>query len=113
MLTITTSTSTNNNVIPFPPRGLVRQTDLFHGPSSTMASTSIIGLIVKLVHRPCRSCQAVHHIVGSSCAMHSAKLTCAECGRFSGWMSRGEFIYAKMTVERYGPPTTAKNKKDF
>jgi hypothetical protein len=45
--------------------------------------------------------------------MHSARLTCACCGAFSGWMSKGEFTFTTMTIERYGPPTTAvENKKD-
>jgi hypothetical protein len=38
--------------------------------------------------------------------MHCAKLTCGECGKFSGWMGRGEYTFARMTVERSGMPTT-------
>ena len=106
----------SGNVIAFPPRGLFCQSDLF-APSSTMASTGIVGLIVKLAHRSCRACAATHFIIGSSKAMHCARLSCAECGAFSGWMSRGDFTFARMTVERYGSPTTAfvvgENKKDF
>src|SRR5262245_41051265 len=99
-----TSTSTSNNVIPFP--GWHPSGDLFLS-GLTPTSTGIVGLIIKRTHAPCRACGAVHFIIGSSAAMHCARLTCAECGVFSGWLPKGDFTFHRMTVDKFGPPTGA------
>ena len=117
MLTITTSTSTDTNVIPFPSRGLPGQHDLFLGPASTPTSTGIIGLAVEMLHRPCRDCGSVNFIIGSSRAMHEASIRCAECDRHGGWLSKGARTFIEMTVEKFGRPVEAiivrEQKKDF
>jgi hypothetical protein len=95
------TTHTSSNIIPFPQRGSFCQHDLFQA-STTIVSTGIVGLIIKRVHAPCRYCGGVHFIIGSSAAMHSARLTCAECNAWGGWMSRGEFNYAAMTLAKLG-----------
>jgi len=109
MIWITTGTTSasTGNVITFPARGLFSQRDLFLGPSNTPTSTGIVGLIVRTPERPCRTCGAVHFIIGSSAAMHCARLTCAECGAFAGWMSKGNYRYACMSVDKFGRPTEA------
>ena len=100
---ITTSSASTATIIPFPARGtFAGQPDLFRGPSATPSSTTVVGLVIKRVHAPCRRCEAVHFIIGSSAAMHHARLTCAECGAFNGWMSKGEFEYVGMTVAKIG-----------
>jgi hypothetical protein len=112
------ATTSSNNIIPFPARGLPGQHDLFLGPlSTTMASTSPVGLAVEMVHRPCRACGCTNFIIGSSVAMHHASLRCVECNRHGGWLSRGAYTAAQMSVEKFGKPTVQvavrKNKKDF
>jgi hypothetical protein len=117
MLT-TSSASSTAKIIPFPSRASSGQCDLFVAPSSTtMASTGIVGLAVKMVHRPCRSCGSANFIIGSSAAMHHAGLRCAECNHHGGWMSKGAFTFVRMTIEKFGRPTTPvsvrESKKDF
>ena len=96
------------NIIPFRVRGLPGQRDLFTGPSSTAPSTGVVGLVVTMVHRPCLACGSKSFIVGSSAAMHHARLTCADCEAFAGWLSKGAFTFIRMTVERFGLPTEPK-----
>ena len=99
--------STSATIIPFPARGSTEQLDIFLGPSSTAASSGIIGLAIRLVHRPCRSCGAVHFIITAPVAMHHAGLRCAACDRHNGWLSRGAVTFIQMTVAKFGRPTEA------
>jgi hypothetical protein len=96
------ASSSSSNVIPFPP--LPGEYDLFLGPSSTTASTGIVGLAVKMAHRPCRACGSVNFIIGSSKSMHHAALRCMDCNQHSGWLSKGALTFIEMTVEKFGRP---------
>ena len=82
-----------------------------------MVSTGLVGLIVRMIHRPCPACGCTAFIIGSSAAMHHARLTCIECDRHGGWLSRGAFTFIHMTINKFGRPTTAivvrETKKDF
>jgi hypothetical protein len=99
------SSAVGANIVPFPGR-LHEQLGLFASPSSTTPSTAISGLIVSMAHRPCRSCGCESFVIGSSKAMHTARVDCADCGAFGGWLSRGAFAFIQMTIEKFGPPTT-------
>jgi hypothetical protein len=101
----TTFSSSSANVIPFPVRYYRPLDDLFANPTSTAPSTGIVGLAVKMLHRPCRTCGCTDFIIGSSAAMHCARLTCAGCDAFGGWMSQGAFTFTRMTIEKFGRPT--------
>ena len=96
-----TSSTSTARIIPFPSRGLPGQHDLFLGPSGTIASTGIVGLTVKMLHRPCRSCGSTAFTITSSAAMHHAGLRCVECDRHGGWLSAGAFTFIEMTIARF------------
>jgi hypothetical protein len=97
------TSSSASNIITFPP--IPGEYDLFPGPSSTTAGADIVGLAVKMLHRPCRACGSVNFIIGSSKAMHHASLHCAECSYHGGWLSKGAFTFLEMTVDKFGRPT--------
>jgi hypothetical protein len=104
-ITIASTATAGSNIIPFP-NHLHEQVGLFASPSSMTPSTGINGLIVAMAHRPCRSCGCESFVIGSSKAMHCARLDCIECAAFGGWLSQGAFTFIRMTVEKFGPPTT-------
>lgn len=72
-----------------------------------MASSGIIGLAVRLVHRPCRACGGLDFIIGPGAAMHAASLRCVECNAHGGWLSKGAVTFIQMTVKKFGKPTEA------
>jgi hypothetical protein len=97
----------SGNVIKFPAARLPHtQLGLFASTANTttVPSTGITGLAVRMTHRPCRACGSANFTIGSSAAIHSARLDCAECGRFAGWMSRGAYVFIQMTIEKFGRP---------
>ena len=100
------STSTAE-IIPFPARGSPEQHDVFLGPATVPASSGIVGLVVKMIHRPCRACGGIHFIITSPVAMHHAGLRCVACDRHNGWLSRGGVTFIEMTVKKFGKPTEA------
>jgi hypothetical protein len=77
------------------------QLELFGCTSATLASTSVLGLTI---FQPCPYCGSTA-VVGSSCAMHSARLTCRGCGRHSRWLSRDDFRRLAEIVGAVGHPT--------
>ena len=99
-----TSTAT---IISFPSRRLPERHDLFLGPATTPPNTGIVGLVVKMIHRPCRACGGIHFIITSPVAMHHAGLRCVACDRHNGWLSRGAVTFVQMTVKKFGKPTEA------
>jgi hypothetical protein len=56
------------------------QLDLFGPPTAPSTLPTIPA------PRPCR-CGGTQAALGSSHAMHAARLTCADCGAFLGWAS--------------------------
>jgi hypothetical protein len=70
-----------------------------------MASTGTAGLVVKMIHRACRTCGGVDFVIGSSCNMHHASLRCVQCNQHAGWLSRGAYVFIQMTVSKFGRPT--------
>jgi hypothetical protein len=103
-------TDTNDNIIPFPVARLPhRQLGLFAGTTSASSSNGIVGLVTTLAHRPCRSCGSVAFTIGSSKAMHNARLTCADCGAFAGWLSKGGCDFIRISVEKYGLPPAGRS----
>jgi hypothetical protein len=89
MLTVPSCTNTAT-IIPFPVVHRLRPTP----------SGGIVGLVVNLAHRPCRACGSKNFAIGSSKAMHAARLTCTNCGTFGGWLSHGGYAFVSMAVER-------------
>jgi hypothetical protein len=80
------------------------QLDLFSRTPPSLASTSVVGLTIST--EPCLGCGSTVAVVGSSCAMHSARLSCCACGRHSRWLSREDFQLLTETVEAIGHPTS-------
>jgi hypothetical protein len=103
---LTTSSASTTNVIAFPARGLPGQYDLFLVSSAppTVPDTGIVGLAVKMMHRPCRWCGSADFTITSSAAMHHAGLRCIACNKHGGWLSKGAFVFLEMTVEKFGRP---------
>ena len=101
-IVITASTTTKLIAFPRTPR---RQLDLFGGAATTAPSTAVAGLVVSMIHAPCPACGAVNFIIGSSAAMHSARLTCAGCGGFGGWLSKSAHRIVQATLESGRPAT--------
>jgi hypothetical protein len=73
------------------------QLDLF---PTTTPSTSALGLLVALP-RAC-ACGSGTGVVGSSCGPHAAKLVCAQCGRFSLWLSAERVSFVNSAIDTVG-----------
>lgn len=58
-----TSSTSTAEIIAFPSRHLPEGHGLFLGSATTPANTGIVGLVVKMAHRPCRACggDSLHH----------------------------------------------------
>ena len=83
------------------------QLDLFTRTPTTLASTSIVDLTI--FAEPCPYCGSVAAVVGSSCAMHSARATCCGCGRHARWLSRQDLERLIEIVDAVGRSTSAIN----
>jgi len=80
------------------------QLDLFGRTATSLASTSVVGLTIRT--DPCSRCGGTAALVGSSCAMHSARLNCFGCGRHVRWLSRQDFQRLTEIVDAVGHPTS-------
>jgi hypothetical protein len=81
----------------------MRQLDLF---GLTPPSTSpLTGQHVRL-DRPCR-CGSDIAIVGSSRSVHAARLSCASCGAFVGWLPQATASWLINIVTRFGAPSSS------
>jgi hypothetical protein len=80
------------------------QLDLFVRTPASLASTSVVGLTI--LTEPCLYCGSAAALVGSSCAMHHARLTCCGCGRHVRWLSRQDFQHLTEIVDAIGQPTS-------
>jgi hypothetical protein len=81
-----------------------RHDQLFCCTSATLASTSVVGLTIST--ELCPRCGSNAAVVGSSCAMHSARLTCCGRGRHARWLSREDFRRLTEIVGAVGHPTS-------
>lgn len=61
------------------------------------------GLLVAMPDA-CR-CGAATAVIGSSKAMHHAKLVCGQCGKFRAWMSAEAFNFVAAVIDVAGRPT--------
>lgn len=97
------ATASSGNIFPFRPLALP---DIFLAPVrvGAAANTDPIGLDVKMVHRPCRSCGGSHFIIGPGKGPHLASIKCIECNHHGGWLSRGAVTFLKMTISKFGRP---------
>ena len=83
------------------------QLDLFGRTPASLASTSVVGLTILTDSCPC--CGSAAALVGSSCAMHSARLNCSGCGRHVRWLSREDVRRLTEIVDAVGQPTAPIN----
>jgi hypothetical protein len=70
---------------------------------STVSSTSVIGLEVKVPWQPCR-CGAVTATIGSSAGPHHASLHCARCDNFRGWLCAESYRFINAVIDEFGRP---------
>jgi hypothetical protein len=78
----------------------VQQLDMF---GAVAPSTSIIGLTA-ILPKPCHWCGANSVMIGSSRAMHHARLDCSECGRHRGWASGEAVLFLQGIIDHFGRP---------
>ena len=104
-----TSSTSTAEIIAFPSRHLPEGHGLFLGSATTPANTGIVGLVVKMAHRPCGACGGIHFIITPPVAMHHAGLRCVACDQHNGWLSKGAVTFIQMTVAKLGRPTEALN----
>jgi hypothetical protein len=78
------------------------QLDLFNCTPTALASTGVAGLTI--LTGPCPRCGNTAALVGSSCAMHCARLSCCGCGRHVRWVSRQDFQRLSNIVDAVGHP---------
>jgi hypothetical protein len=78
------------------------QLDLF--PTSS-PSSPLTGQHVRL-DRVC-ACGSNIAIVGSSRSMHAARLACASCGTFAGWLPQTTAKWLTSIVTRFGAPPSS------
>ncbi len=71
---------------------------------STVSSTSVLGLEVKMPWRPCQ-CGAVTATIGSSAGPHCASLHCTRCDSFQGWLCAESYYFVAGIVDHFGRPT--------
>jgi hypothetical protein len=76
--------------------------DLFG--TTTLPSTSIVGLLVSMADRPCRTCGSTNFVVGAGKAMHAASVMCSACGRHGGWVSQASYAFINEVVDVFGRP---------
>jgi hypothetical protein len=80
------------------------QLDLFPTPSS--APSPLTGRHVRL-DRMC-SCGSDIAIIGSSSpAVHAARLACANCSLFAGWLPQATARWLTSIVTRFGAPPSS------
>jgi hypothetical protein len=72
---------------------------------ASLASTSVVDLTIFI--ESCPHCGSAAALIGSSCAMHSARVTCFGCRRHVRWLSRQDFQHLTEIVEAVGQPTVA------
>jgi hypothetical protein len=82
----------------------VQQLDLFSTPSSP--SSPLIDQHIRL-DRVC-SCGSNIAIIGSSSpTVHAARLSCANCGTFAGWLPQATAQWLTSIVTRFGAPPSS------
>jgi hypothetical protein len=87
----------------------MQQLDLFFEPtsaSSSLSSSSLIGLQVQLPQQPCRSCGNATGVIGSSCGPHAHRISCEQCNAFCRWLSHSEADFIAAVSEKFGAPTS-------
>jgi hypothetical protein len=72
--------------------------------STTVASTSIVGLSVIMAERRCKNCGSHSLTLGSSAGPHWASLTCTDCGCHSGWASADSIAFINSVIDHFGRP---------
>jgi hypothetical protein len=82
----------------------VQQLDLFE-PTSSLSSP-LIGRHVRL-ERVCLCGGKIAVIGSSSPAVHAARLSCANCGRFVGWLPQSTARWLTGIVTRFGAPPSS------
>jgi hypothetical protein len=80
------------------------QLDLFE-PTSSLSSSPLIGQYIRL-DRIC-SCGSDIAVIGSACGMHAGRLSCANCGRFAGWLPQATARWLINVVTRFGAPSSS------
>jgi hypothetical protein len=74
--------------------------DLF-GPTSTDPT---VGLLAKLLDRPCRQCGSVNATIESTGkGPHHGSLRCG-CGQFRGWLRKETYDFVTATIKQFGKP---------
>src|SRR5215472_14235865 len=79
------------------------QLDLFE--LTPPSSSPLTGQHVQL-DRTCR-CGSNIAIAGPACRMHAARLSCANCGAFVGWLPRATARWLINVVTRFGAPSSS------
>src|SRR2546430_2344195 len=64
-------------------------------------TTNLTGLRVKLDRPTC--CQNIC-VIGSGKGPHGARLDCADCGSFCGWVDKGTMCWIESVVLFFGTP---------
>jgi hypothetical protein len=74
----------------------------FESSTTAATSTSVRGLTV-LLPGAC-SCGSRNAVVGSSSGPHYARIVCARCSKWRGWMSATSFNFVAEIIDQFGRP---------
>jgi hypothetical protein len=80
------------------------QLELFEPASSP--SSPLIGQHVRL-NRVCLCGSNIAIIGSSSPTVHTARLSCANCGTFAGWLPRATASWLTNIISRFGAPSSS------
>jgi hypothetical protein len=81
------------------------QLNLFEPIPATSSSSPLIGLRVQLP-RACSNCGGSIGVVGSSAAMHAARINFAACNAFCRWLAQREADFLVAVSKKFGAPSS-------